>query len=81
VAILAGNTNRVLCSATVDLISRLQRPYLFAVRVTGLPPHAHVRTYDIAAWSDDAAAHIGIDVFVKEFSQVDKLITHLEENA
>jgi hypothetical protein len=81
VANLRGNRNQVLCDATVDLISRVQRPYLFAVRVTGLPPHAYVRTYDIAAWSDDAAAAIGIDVFVKEFSAVEKLITHLEENA
>lgn len=64
--IIQGNKAQVLCDATVDLISKLQRPYLFRVTVTGLPPHAHIRTYDIAAKNDDTAAMRGIREFVHE---------------
>jgi hypothetical protein len=64
--LITGNECRVLCQATVDLISRVQRPYWFKVTVTGQPPHAITRVYDIAASSDDAAARLGIDTFVKE---------------
>jgi hypothetical protein len=78
VAIIVGNACQVLCNATADLISRRQRPYLFAVRVKGLPPHTYERTYHIAAKRDDLAANAGIKLFVKEFSYVEKLITHLE---
>ena len=77
-AIITGNNCQVLCNATADLISRRQRPYLFAVRVKGLPPHTYERTYHIAAKRDDLAANAGIKLFVKEFSYVEKLITHLE---
>lgn len=66
--IIRGNEVQVLCHAVVDLISRRQRPYLFRVTVLGKPPHAFRRIYDIAAKSDDAAAHKGMDLFVKEFS-------------
>jgi hypothetical protein len=64
--LITGNKCRVLCQATVDLISCVQRPYLFKVTVTGQPPHDITRVYDIAAVSDDAAARLGIDTFVKE---------------
>jgi hypothetical protein len=64
--IIRGNECRVLCQAVVDLISRVQRPYLFKVTVTGQPPHAITRTYDIAAMTEDLAAQKGIDVFVQE---------------
>ena len=64
--IIQGNRAQVLCDATVDLISKLQRPYLFRVTVTGLPPHAHVRIYDIPAKNDDTAAMRGIREFVTE---------------
>ena len=66
--IIRGNNCRVLCQAVVDLISRVQRPYLFRVTVTGQPPHGIQRVYDIAAMSDDAAARLGIDTFVKEMT-------------
>jgi hypothetical protein len=72
--ILRGNEAHVLCDATVELISRRQRPYLFRVTVTGLPPHVTTRIYDIAAVSDDAAAHKGIDLFVKEMSRPLRLL-------
>jgi hypothetical protein len=58
----------VLCDATVDLISKVQRPYLFRVRVTGKPPHASVREYDIAAKTEDDAAMKGIEVFVEQMT-------------
>jgi predicted DCC family thiol-disulfide oxidoreductase YuxK len=64
--IIQGNKAQVLCDATVDLISKVQRPWLFKVTVTGLPPHAYTRTYEIAARNDDTAAMTGIRQFVKE---------------
>jgi hypothetical protein len=57
-----------LCEATVDLISKRQRPWLFRVTVVGKPPHAERRVYEIAAKDDNTAAMTGIDRFVKEFS-------------
>lgn len=57
------------CQATVDLISRVMRPYLFRVTVCGLPPHAHTRKYTISAETDDSAAIKGMELFVEEFSR------------
>jgi hypothetical protein len=59
----------VLASATVDLISKVQRPWLFRVTVVGKPPHLARRVYEIAAISDSQAAMVGIEKFVKEMSQ------------
>lgn len=56
------------CDAIVDLISRVQRPYLFRVTVTGHPPYAYRRVYNVAADSDDSAAMKGLELFVGEFS-------------
>lgn len=66
--IIRGNACRVLCDASVELISRFQRPYLFEVTVTGLPPHLATRKYTIAAISDKEAAMAAIKLFVDEFS-------------
>ena len=55
------------CTATVDLLSRVFRPYNFLVTVRGEPPHAVVRRYKIAAPTDDEAATCGMQLFVKEF--------------
>jgi hypothetical protein len=55
------------CTCVVDLISRVFRPYLFLVTVTGVPPHQGVRRYKVAADSDDSAAMKGLELFVKEF--------------
>lgn len=76
--ILRGNACRVLASATVDLISRVQRPYLWKVTVTGLPPHAYVRHYDIAASTDDFAAQKGLEVFEHEMSNFYKFVEALQ---
>ena len=64
--ILKPSDAHVRCHAIVDLISKVQRPYLFRVTVWGEPPHAYRRTYDIAGWNEDAAARKGLDVFTKE---------------
>jgi hypothetical protein len=66
--IITGNACQVLCSCVMDLISRVQRPYLWRVKVTGQPPHAVVRTYDIAGNDQNAVAQLAIDRFVKEMA-------------
>jgi hypothetical protein len=67
--VLRGNEARVLCDAVVDLVSRVQRPWLFKVTVTGKPPHSVTRVYEIAAKTDNLAAMTGIEKFVKEMSR------------
>jgi hypothetical protein len=62
------------CSATVVLLSKIMRPYLFSVKVEGLPPHQHTRTYNVRANSDDSAAFKGIERFVKEFTTAQPII-------
>ena len=57
------------CKATVKLVSRSQRPYVFQVMVTGEFPHACRRVYPIAADSDDSAALKGMELFVHEFGR------------
>lgn len=66
-----------LCSAVVDLVSRVQRPFLWRVSVTGLPPHAYSRIYDIPAATDGIAARAGIQRFVEEFSRPIKILSVL----
>ncbi len=56
------------CTATVDLVSKVMRPYLFMVRVQGEPPHAHRREYLIRGPDDNACALKGIDLFCREFT-------------
>jgi hypothetical protein len=64
--IIRGNEARVLCDATVELIHRHIRPYVFLVTVTGLPPHVAMRKYTIAAKDDNSAAMKGLSLFVEE---------------
>jgi hypothetical protein len=59
----------VYAQASVTLISRVQRPYLFRVRVEGQFPHNRVREYDIAAKNESAAAFQGIKVFERQMSK------------
>jgi hypothetical protein len=56
------------CTAVVDLISRVFRPYLFMVTVTGEYPHNCVRRFRVAAPSEDSAAMKGLELFVAEFT-------------
>lgn len=57
------------CKASVRLVSRAQRPYVFQVTVTGEFPHAHRRVYPISADSDNSAAIKGMELFVEEFGR------------
>jgi hypothetical protein len=68
-AIIDPKKCHVRCEATVDLMSKVFRPWLFKVTVTGSPPHIATRVYEIYGKSEDAAAMAGIDKFVKEMSQ------------
>ena len=56
------------CQCIVDLLSRVQRPYLFLVTVWGEYPHAHTRKYHVRAGDEDSAAHCGIQQFVKDMT-------------
>lgn len=56
------------CDAVVDLVSRVMRPWLFRVTVTGQPPHAYRREYLIRGPDDNACALKGLDLFVREFT-------------
>jgi hypothetical protein len=58
-------TPRVTC--TVDLLSKVFRPFNFLVTVCGEPPHPFVRRYRIAAPTDDEAAAAGMQCFMNEF--------------
>lgn len=68
-------------SATVTLLSRVQRPYLFRVRVEGQFPHNRVREYDITAIHESAAAFEGIRIFERQMSKAvvmrDLIMDHL----
>lgn len=60
------------CNAIVDLVSRFQRPFVFQVTVTGLPPHAWSRVYTIRVDkgglldAEEAAANKGMELFIAE---------------
>jgi hypothetical protein len=66
--IVDPNNADVRCDAVVDLISRVQRPFLWKVTVTGQPPHAITRIYEVVAKTDDIAARTGIANFMKEMT-------------
>lgn len=59
-------------NASVELVSRVQRPYVFQVTVTGLPPHAWSRAYTIEVRegglmdAEAAAANKGMELFMAE---------------
>jgi hypothetical protein len=58
----------VRCHAIVDLISKVQRPFLFLVTVFGEPPHAYQVKYHITAPDPNSAAAKGLEVFVASFT-------------
>ena len=55
------------CTCTVDLLSKVFRPYNFMVTIRGEPPHPFIRRYKIAAPSDNDAAMCAMQLFVQEF--------------
>lgn len=54
--------------AIVDLLSKVQRPFLFLVTVFGEPPHACIRKYHVRAPDDASAAGKGLELFTAEFT-------------
>lgn len=72
--ILEVSKANVRCHAIVDLISKVERPYRFKVTVTGDPPHAYTRVYDIQAVSETDAAMAGIKRFTDEMEAPIKVL-------
>jgi hypothetical protein len=64
-SILTPQTAAPRCDATVRLLSRRQRPYLFEVIVQGLPPHAFRYVYNVTAPNEKEAAFTAIGHFCK----------------
>jgi hypothetical protein len=79
--LITGNACRVLCTCTVDLISRVMRPWLFRVTVTGLPPHNVTKVYEIAAKDDNTAALTGLKIFQDQMSALTPLLDALGERS
>lgn len=57
-----------MVDVTVDLVSRVMRPYLFRATAVGKPPHEHRCVYLIRADSDDSAAMKAMELFIKRFT-------------
>lgn len=61
-------------TASVELVSKVQRPWVFQVEVRGEPPHAWIRSYTIIVPDSDAAptdaqaaaATKGMELFISE---------------
>ncbi len=64
--IIEASTCSPRVTATVELMSKVFRPFLWRVTVIGQPPHARVRVYDIASPTDDIAARAAIKLFIDE---------------
>lgn len=62
---------RVLCQAVVDLVWAPEgdRPSRWKVTVTGQPPFAETRVYQIKAKIDNIAAQEGLSRFCHEMEQ------------
>lgn len=64
---VAAESMRPRCTATVRLLSRVFRPFLFEVTVAGESPHPYRVTYKIAAQTDDDAAVKAMQLYTNEF--------------
>jgi hypothetical protein len=58
----------VRAQALVDLLSTVQRPFLWSVLVWGEPPFAHRRRYEICAPTEKEAAQSGLHRFEFEMA-------------
>jgi hypothetical protein len=61
--VLTPQNSPVRCQCIVDLISKVQRPFLFLVTCWGEPPHAYMEKYHITALDPGSAAAKGLEVF------------------
>ena len=66
--VLSFAKQTVLWNATVELQSRTERPFRFIVTVTGLPPHAVTRKYEVKTSSPNQAAMLGGNRFEREMA-------------
>jgi hypothetical protein len=57
------------CTCTVDLISKVMRPYLFRVVVTGEYPHAYREVFTVSAPDENSAAIKGMEVFCRMYGR------------
>lgn len=57
-----SHEDRILASCTVDDLGQRQ----FSVRVWGVKPFDHERTYTLGAKDDNSAAQEGLRLFVEE---------------
>ena len=83
-AIILPNEATVRCQCVVDLIGRslgsINKPnYRFRVTVWGEPPHAVCHKYEIIAYGEDTAAHLGLRRFQEEVSLTRRLLASLVE--
>lgn len=60
----------IFANATVDLVSEGPTLSTYRVEVWGKEPNDYVRTYEIMAKSEDAAAREGLDTFVEEITDL-----------
>lgn len=61
------------CQCVVDLIGRaagasIKPCYRFLVTVWGEPPHAVTHKYEIIAYGEETAAHLGLQRFQRDVS-------------
>lgn len=66
--VLSFPKHGVLWNATVELMSRKERPFRFCVTVTGLPPHRCTRKYEVKTFSPGQAAMLGGTRFEREMA-------------
>lgn len=66
--VLTPQTASPRAKCIVDLLSKVQRPFLFLVTVFGEPPHSVTRKYHVRAPDDASAAGKGLELFTNEFT-------------
>jgi hypothetical protein len=76
------NEAQVRCQCIVDLIGRaadsfLKPNYRFLVTVWGEWPHHTTRRYEIVAYGEETAAHLGIQQFQRDVSKTRALLATL----
>ena len=81
-AILNSNDPNVRCQCVVDLLGRgpksfVKPNYRFLVTVWGEPPHAVVHRYEIVAYGEETAAHLGMQRFQRDVSRTRALLATL----
>ncbi len=79
-AIFKSDEPNVRCQCVVDLLGRapgsIRKPnYRFLVTVWGEPPHAFTMFYEVVAYGEETAAHLGMQRFQRDMSPTQLLLT------